>query len=165
MTQRRAPDPDWGLKGVPWLLWVGLCQPVEQTGRTFPLMSIHLLPVLCNVPACALFCLCACASVHLLSMCISCVVVLPTPLGVDLGAFALSWFRGHMSVCVLGCCAVASAALSQADEARWTWVPAAGGMGGFARASASRGVQLHRPLLATGPAPANLGSSLCLCLL
>lgn len=68
-------------------------------------------------------------------------------------------------MCVLGCCAVGSAALSQADEAWWTWVPAAGGMGGFARASASRGVQLHRPLLATGPAPAKLGSSLCLCLL
>lgn len=63
MTQRRAPDPDWGLKGVPWLLWVGLCQPVEQTGRTFLLVSIHLLLVPRNVPACALFCLCACASV------------------------------------------------------------------------------------------------------
>ena len=51
------------------------------------------------------------------------------PLGVDLGAFALSWLRGHVSVCVRGCCAAGSAVLSQADEARWTWVPEGGGMG------------------------------------
>lgn len=36
--------------------------------------------------------------------------------GMDLGAFVLSWFPGHVSMGILGCCAVGSAVLSQADE-------------------------------------------------
>lgn len=38
------------------------------------------------------------------------------PLGMDLGAFVLSWFPGHVSMGIPGGRAVGSAVLSQANE-------------------------------------------------